>query len=97
MKSTNEPRPLRAVITHLLESYRLENQYRAARIKDAWKQEMGGFVVERTQEITFRDGRLCVTLSSPALRQEILLAKSDVIQRLNRYVGADLIAELIIL
>lgn len=57
---------------------------------------MGPVVVRYTRDLTIRNQTLYVKLSSPAVRQELLMQRRDLVARLNAYVGAQVICDIVL-
>lgn len=77
-----------------LKKYNLEEQVNEGRVYNVWNQTMGNFVVNRTTKLKFYKGKLIVYLNSSALRNELLMARTPIIQKLNEEIGEEIIKEL---
>ncbi|MEM6297129.1 MAG: DUF721 domain-containing protein [Bacteroidota bacterium] len=97
MPDEKAPQPLREVMEKLLKHYRLGQHYNEARLKAAWEKLMGEFVSTRTESLRVKDKTLFLGMNSAPLRHEILLSKSEVIGRLNEYMGFEMIEEIVIM
>lgn len=56
---------------------------------------MGPVVARYTCDLAIRNQTLYVKLNSPAVRQELLMQRRDLVARLNAYVGAQVICDIV--
>lgn len=77
-----------------LKKYNLEDQVNEGKVYNIWNKSMGPFVVNRTTKLRFVKGKLYVYLNSSALRNELVMAKTPIIQKLNEELGEILIQEI---
>lgn len=87
---------LKEALQLYLKSIRAEGKMNEPDIRMAWRKLMGQFIVSRTQSLTFKEGRLTISLSSPALRQELEMGKSKIRELLNQELENEVISEIII-
>lgn len=97
MKKEEDPKPLKNVIHRLLNHYRLQSHYNEAKLKVAWEEVMGPYIAERTEQLFVKNEKLFISISSAPLRNEILYSKTSIIERLNAYVGVQVIADIVFL
>jgi len=64
------------------------NEYRAV---SCWSEVMGELVARYTANVSLRNGTLFVSLHNPALRQNLLMQRSEIIKKMNDHVGAQVI------
>ncbi len=72
---------------------RIENGYRRTLVKEAWNTKMGPAIQKYTQELTYSNGVLTVTLTSAPLRKELSMSVQKLIKILNEHCGESLIKE----
>ena len=72
----------------------LETPLQQKRLVDAWPVVAGDTIGRYTQEVTIRNQTLYVHLNSPALRAELSMKRSELVKRLNDYVGSQVIADI---
>ncbi len=90
MKKTNSEH-IGIVLQQALREMGLERPLLEHRIVEAWPQLMGTMIAQYTRKVEFKNGVLFVYLSSAPLRQELFLARFELVKRLNEYVGADIV------
>jgi predicted nucleic acid-binding Zn ribbon protein len=88
---------MKAAIEQLLETYKLSDQFIVEKIKINWPELVGKVIANRTDEISIRQQKLYLKVSSASLRQELIMMKSTLIENVNTYAGKKLINEIILL
>lgn len=92
-----EVHSLKECIDELLDIYRIRGKFNQSQIIASWEKLMGAPVSKRTTDIFFRDKTLYVKLSSAALKHELSLSKSKIIQLLNEEAGDSVVEEVVFL
>lgn len=69
------------------------NEYRAT---EAWRKVTGEFVARYTGQVTVRGGIMYVQIKNAALRQELMMTRTEWIKRINQHVGAQVLQQLVI-
>ena len=72
----------------------LEVPLQQKRLVDAWPVVAGEFIAQYTGDVSIRNQTLYVHLTSPALRADLSMRRSELVQRLNEYVGSQVIADI---
>ncbi len=83
-----------AVIAQVLRENGLEKPLLEHRLIEAWPTLMGSLVQKYTGTIEIQNGVLIVQIKSAALRQELFIARHQLVERLNNEVGADIITDI---
>jgi predicted nucleic acid-binding Zn ribbon protein len=60
-------------------------------VVSAWPHLMGVAVANRTKEIRIQNKKLFLTIDSSVMREELLLGKQIIIDRINEYAGQQII------
>lgn len=84
------------VLQQFLRQSGLETPLNQHRLIAAWPAVMGQSIAQITTQLFIQNQTLHVQLRSPVIRQEILMRRKYFVQRLNEYVGAQVIADIII-
>ncbi len=58
---------------------------------------MGTAIAKQTREIFFKDQKLFVRIDSSTLKQELSMHKSLVTEKLNKFIGEEVVKEVIFL
>lgn len=73
----------------------LEGPLNEYRLKAAWPAVAGEIVAQATRRLEIRNQTLVVSLSSSVLRGELSMRRAELIARLNKVVGVDLIYNIV--
>ncbi len=90
MKRSNSEH-ISGVLQAVLRDMGLEKPLLEHRIVEAWPSLMGNMIAQYTRKVEFKNGVLFVYLSSSPLRQELFLARFELVKKLNEYVGAEIV------
>jgi predicted nucleic acid-binding Zn ribbon protein len=63
---------------------------------DLWAETVGEFIANHTTKIYAKQGVIYVSIPNAALRFEILNSRSQIIAKLNKQVGGDIIKGIIV-
>lgn len=93
----NNEQSLKQALNAYLEAYNLKGKMRAKDIEKNWKELMGPMIAKHTTKIYMHKHTLVVKFDSSALKHEVSMMKSKVIEMLNDYLGEKYIIDLKIL
>ena len=82
------------VIRRFLQEQGLEKPFLEHRLVKAWPELMGPLVQKYTGRIEVRNGIMYVQITSAALRQELFIARKELVQKLNEEAGAEIISDI---
>jgi len=88
---------LKDAITKMLSVYRLRGKYDETGIVSHWPEIMGTAVANRTTQIYVSQRKLFVRIESSVIKNELLMVRTGIIQKLNERVGSETITEIIFL
>lgn len=88
-----QPQALSDILQQLLREQGLETPLRQKRLIDAWEEVTGATVARYTGEKFIKNQTLHVKITSPALRHDLSMMRSQLVKRLNAEVGAMIIAD----
>lgn len=89
-----EEQPLKEVIDKFLKAYAWDGKMKEMDIVAAWPELMGIAVANRTKEIRIQNKKLYLTIDSSVMREELLLGKQIIIDRLNDYAGQEIVTDI---
>ena len=95
MKKT-ESEKVGGVILQYLRETGLETPLNEHRLIQAWDKVLGPTVSKYTKELKIFNQVLFVTISSAALRNELMMRRTELISRLNTEVGAQVITQIVL-
>lgn len=88
-------RTLGEVIGEFKEAYRLDSKLAEVAALKAWKDVVGGNIAKRTKELRISSGILYVKIESSIIKQELMMIRTEIVKRLNKAAGADVISRLV--
>ncbi|MBR6444920.1 MAG: DUF721 domain-containing protein [Prevotella sp.] len=88
-----QPQAISDILQQLLREQGLETPLRQKRLIDAWEKVTGATVARYTGEKFIKNQTLHVKITSPALRHDLSMMRSQLVKRLNAEVGAMIIAD----
>ena len=90
-------RDVKAVKELILKTLReqgLETPLLQKRLIEAWPVVASEFIARYTTDVSIRNQTLYVRLTSPALRADLSMRRQEYVQKLNEYVGSQVIADI---
>ncbi|RZK41318.1 MAG: DUF721 domain-containing protein [Pedobacter sp.] len=88
---------LKDAITKMLNVYRLRGKYDETGVVAHWSEIMGTAIANRTTQIYVRQGKLFIRIESSVIKNELLMVRTGIIQKLNEKAGSDVITEIVFL
>ena len=90
---------IKDLVDAALRSYSFDESVVEGRVKAAYSEVVGEFIVKLTRSVQYesRSHTLRVTLSSPALKNEISYKIGDLISAINRRLGKEEVKKLLLL
>ena len=93
MPASNDPQPLGAVLSELVERYGYRERFDAARAVEAWPVVAGEAIAAKTEQVWMRHGTLHVKVDSAVWRQHLQFQREAWRVRLNDYLGGGVVDE----
>lgn len=90
-----DAQPIGKLVREFLRQEALEPFLNERRLINAWPQVLGPSVAAYTRELYIKNQTLYVRLSSAPLRQELIMGRELLVRNLNRYVGAQVIIDIV--
>ena len=88
---------LKEAIDQLLNQYRLRGKFDETGIVMLWPEVLGTAVANRTKQIYVHQHKLFVRIESAVVKNELLIVKSAIIEKLNERVGNKVIEDIVFL
>ena len=95
MRKENE-KPLKAAIEEFLDRFHLRDKLDQAKAIQAWEKVVGEMVARNTSQLHIRNKVLYVKVNSSALRNELLFARTKIMNALNKEAGAPVITDIVL-
>lgn len=94
MKKTNT-QTLGEAIQEYIKALKIGAQIQEASVVNYWSELLGPLFAKATTNIYFKDGKLFVSLNSSVIRNELLMMKSQIIEKLNKRAGTNVVKDII--
>ncbi len=96
MKRNTNTQTLKQAIDRLLKAYGLGDKMAEYDIIDTWEEMMGKTISKRTKNIYFKNSVLYIELESSTLRNEMLMAKTKIMEMINEKAGRELVKDVVL-
>ena len=96
MRYSNE-KTLGEAIREMLENYHLEDKLVEADLIAVWGELVGPMIHRHTKELRIHKGKLYVKIDSPAVKNELLYLRSQIVETLNKHAGKKVIEEIVLM
>lgn len=88
---------LKEAIEQMLQVYKIKGRYAETGIIASWPDMVGKSVANRTKEIFIRDKKLFLRIESSVIKNELLMMRTQIIEKINKDADAMVIEEIIFL
>ncbi|MFN0290795.1 DUF721 domain-containing protein [Pedobacter helvus] len=88
---------LKQAIDKLLNHYKLRGKFDETGILAMWPEIMGTAVANRTKQIYIHQKKLFVRIESSVVKNELLMVKSAIVDKLNEKAGSQVIIDIVFL
>ncbi|MBO4804611.1 MAG: DUF721 domain-containing protein [Paludibacteraceae bacterium] len=92
-----ETQSIADILREVLKENHIDTHLYEMQIVEAWYKLLGSTMKKYTTNIYVRERKLCVKLSSPVLKSELLMARSRMVESLNKEVHKEVITDIIFL
>ncbi len=94
MSNKGRPRALGGSLSSLLKSLGIERKVKEHEALARWPEVVGAKVADICEPERVKDGILFVKVKSSSWRNELFLLKAEILERLNRTIGAQIIQDI---
>jgi predicted nucleic acid-binding Zn ribbon protein len=84
------------VIRDFLREMKIDRKLKEVNIVSQWESLMGRMVAVRTSQVYIRNGILYIHVTSSVLKNELLMMRQDIIDRLNEHAGEKIVEKIVI-
>ncbi len=88
--------PIRDILKGILKEPKFERRLLEAKIINAWGDILGKSIENSTKSIYIHNRKLFVELKSAVVKNELMMMRTAILQRLNQIAGARVIDEIIL-
>lgn len=85
----------REVLERYLDTFRLRQSFDETYVTAHWEKIMGRPIASRTTAVFVKSGTLYVQLDSAPLREELVRAKTKILQLVNAEMGQDFVTDIV--
>jgi Dna[CI] antecedent, DciA len=96
MRKAND-KSLKDAIEQMLQVYKIKRRYDETAIIAAWPELVGKSVANRTKEIYIHDKKLFLRIESSVIKNELMMIRSQIIDKVNENAKGILVEEVIFL
>ncbi|HCN82543.1 MAG TPA: DUF721 domain-containing protein [Sphingobacteriaceae bacterium] len=96
MNRTND-KSLKEAIEQMLQVYKLKRRFDETSLIAFWPELVGVSVANRTKNIYIRDRKLYIRLESSVIKHELLMIRTQIMDKLNERAGSTVIDEIVFL
>ncbi len=86
---------IRDVIEQFLKQKKLDKPLFEKKIVDAWPEVLGKNIMNYTSNLSVKNRKLYVTITSSVLRHDLFISRENIVESLNKHVGSHVIDEII--
>jgi predicted nucleic acid-binding Zn ribbon protein len=95
MRKSNQ-QTIGEVLQQFLKENKLDIKLNQANIIGNWEKLVGPLFSKHTKQLYFSGSRLFLEIDSPAVRNELIMQKSNLLEKINEWLDGELITEIII-
>lgn len=96
MRKAND-KSLKEAIEQMMQVYKIKRKYDETGIISHWPELVGTSVANRTKELFIRDKKLFLRIESSVIKNELMMIRSQIIDKINEDAKGVLIEEIIFL
>jgi predicted nucleic acid-binding Zn ribbon protein len=87
---------LKEVIERLLKAYKWEAGIDEAKLVNSWENIVGKIIAKHTTRLKVSNRILYINVDSSVIRNELMMSRSKLIDRINEEMGGKMIAEIVL-
>ena len=96
MRKPND-KSIKEAMDQLLRVYKLQQKFDETALIAAWPEMMGVAIANRTKELYIRQKKLFVRVESSVIKNELMMMRSQIIEKMNERAGGEVILEIVLL
>jgi predicted nucleic acid-binding Zn ribbon protein len=96
MRKTND-KPIKEAIEQMLQVYKLKRKFDETSLVAAWPEMMGPAVANRTRQLYIREKKLFIRVESSVLKNELVMIRSQILEKMNERAGSQVLEEIVFL
>ena len=96
MRKAND-KPIKEAIEQMLNVYKIKRRFDETAVVAAWPQLVGKPVANRTKELFIHDKKLFLRIESSVIKNELMLMRTQIIDKINDEAKGIIVDEIIFL
>jgi hypothetical protein len=92
----SKEQPIKTLIHKMLDNYKLSGKYNEVNLSQHWEEIVGQMIARSTSKLYIHEKKLVLHLNSAALKNELRFHKKMLVERVNDFVGKDIVNDLVI-
>jgi predicted nucleic acid-binding Zn ribbon protein len=96
MNRSND-KSMKEAFEQMLQVYKLKRRFHETSLIAFWPEMVGKSVANRTKNIYIKDRRLYVRLESSTIKHELLMIRTQILDKMNERAGSSVIDEIVFL
>jgi predicted nucleic acid-binding Zn ribbon protein len=95
MKKRTNDKPIKEAIEQMLNVYKLRRKFDETSLIAAWPEMMGNAIAKRTTQMYIRDRRLYIRVDSSVVKNELVMIRSQILDKMNERAGNKVLDEIV--
>ena len=87
---------LKEVIKELIDAYRWRDDLDLVKLEKSWENVVGGIIAKHTQKLTLRNKILYINIDSSVIRNELMYARSKLVDSINKELGRKVVEDIVL-
>jgi len=92
----NHDHTLKDVFKDLVKSYKWEDKLDEVKLIKSWEKIVGKMIADHTTKMTVKNRVLYINLDSSVIRNELMMARSKIVEAINNKMGSKVIESLVL-
>ena len=84
------------VIKDYLKEAQIEGKLKEVQVVNSWEELVGKTIARRTNRIYIKNGKLYLYMNSSIVKNELLMHREGIIERINTNAGEEIVKEIVI-
>jgi len=96
IKRTND-KTIKEAVEQMLNVYKLRRKFDETSLIAAWPEMMGTAIAKRTTQMYIRERRLFIRIDSSVVKNELVMIRSQILDKMNERAGSKVLDEIVFL
>jgi hypothetical protein len=88
--------PIKEVITEYLKKFKIDEKFLEMESVRLWDELLGNAIASKTGLIRFESGKMIVRIESSIVREELLRARNNIKEKINKELQTDFVKEIVL-